>query len=120
MTNLLSGRPVLVVEDSPILAPITQELLNDLGCLVVGPATNMADARTLAENEQIDAALIDVRIRGEKSFAICDILAARDIPFVLTSGYADWPVPDEWADRPRLPKPYTVEDLERFLANVLL
>jgi CheY-like chemotaxis protein len=120
MSGVLTGRRVLVVEDSPVVAPFTKAVLDDLGCVVAGPATNMADARSLAETEQIDAALIDIRIRGEKAFAICDILAARDVPFVLTSGYADWPVPDEWKDRPQLPKPYTPDDLERALSALLI
>ena len=65
-----------------------------------------------AEGEQIDAAIVDIHIRGEKAFAICEILQARGVPFVLTSGYANWPVPEKWEDRPRLAKPYKLADLE--------
>ena len=120
MTSVLGGISVLVVEDSPVVAPFTRDVLSELGCRVVGPATNMADARALAGTEQIDAAIIDIRIRGEKSFAICEILAARDVPFFLTSGFADWPIPEEWKDRPRLQKPYSIGDLERTLTNLFL
>jgi hypothetical protein len=66
-----------------------------------------------------DAAIVDLRIRGDKSFAICEILDSRGIPFILTSGYADWTMPDEWQDRAQLPKPYTLEDVEQALSNLL-
>lgn len=102
-----------------MLAPFTQDILEALGCMVIGPAPNMADARVLAENEDIDAAIVDIRIRGDKAFPICEILARRGIPFVLTSGYADWTTPQEWQDRPHLPKPYKLEDVEAALLRLL-
>ncbi|HKU92879.1 MAG TPA: response regulator [Sphingomicrobium sp.] len=116
----LKGRRILVVEDSPVVGPFTAELLADLGCEVVGPAPNMAAARELAEGaEPIDAAMMDVHIRGDVVFALCEVLAARGVPFVLTSGYADWQMPDKWEDRPRLQKPYTVEQVEDALARLI-
>ena len=62
---------------------------------------------------------MDVRIRGEKAFAICDILEARHVPFLLTSGYGDWSLPAKWVDRPRCPKPYKLEDLEVGLSELI-
>ncbi|HVL78094.1 MAG TPA: response regulator [Sphingomicrobium sp.] len=119
MPSELAGRRILLVEDSPVVAELAQEMLEELGCIVVGPAGNLATARILAETEAIDAGLIDVRIRGDKSFAICDILAARRLPFILTSGYADWAVAEKWRDSARLPKPYALPDLERALVELL-
>jgi CheY-like chemotaxis protein len=116
----LKGRRILVVEDSPVVGPFSAELLADLGCEVVGPAPNMAAARELAEGpEPIDAAMMDVHIRGDVVFALCEVLAARGVPFVLTSGYADWQMPDKWDDRPRLQKPYTLEQVEDALARLI-
>lgn len=112
----LAGRRILLVEDSPVVAPFTADLLDDLGCVVVGPAPNMAIARELVEAGEYDAALMDVHIRGERVFNLCEILDARGVPFVFTSGYAGWQLPDKWQDRPRLQKPYTVEQVERALS----
>ena len=117
--NPLEGRRILVIEDSPVVAPFTADILTELGCTVVGPAPNMAAARELAEAGDFDAALMDVHIRGERVFPLCDVLAARKIPFVLTSGYADWNMPQKWHDRPRLQKPYTMEQVERALIECL-
>lgn len=115
----IHGLRVLVVEDSPVVAPYVHDILTDLGCTVVGPATNMFSARELATGEEFDAAIVDLHIRGDKVFAVCDILEAREIPFVITSGYADWTMPDKWSDRPRLAKPYTVETLENALEELV-
>jgi CheY-like chemotaxis protein len=116
----LKGRRILVVEDSPVVAPFTAELLADLGCEVVGPAPNMAAARELLEgDEKIDAAMMDVHIRGERVFPLCEAVAAKGVPFVLTSGYADWQMPDKWQDRPRLSKPYTIDQVEEALLNLI-
>jgi CheY-like chemotaxis protein len=118
-TAVLKGRRVLVVEDSPVVGPFTADALEELGCIVIGPAPNMAAARECVETAEIDAALIDVHIRGERAFALCDMLDARGIPFAMTSGYADWQVPEKWEHAPRLPKPYTVDQVERVLKQML-
>jgi CheY-like chemotaxis protein len=112
----LKGRRILVVEDSPVVAPFTAEILSELGCKVVGPAPNMAAGRELIEAGEFDAALMDVHIRGERVFPLCEMLEAAGVPFVLTSGYADWELPEKWNDRPRLPKPYTMEQVEEALS----
>jgi CheY-like chemotaxis protein len=76
----------------------------------------MAAARELLEAGEFDAALMDVHIRGERVFTLCEMLEAKDLPFVFTSGYADWQMPEKWQDRPRLQKPYTVDQVEQALA----
>ena len=113
------GRRILIVEDSPVVGPFTAELLRELGCEVLGPAPNMAIARGLIETEQFDAAIMDIHIRGERVFPLCELLDHEGVPFLLTSGYADWQVPDKWRDRPRLHKPYKLEHMEQVLELVL-
>jgi CheY-like chemotaxis protein len=115
----LVGRRILVVEDSPVVAPFTVSILEDLGCVAVGPAPTLAAARQLIDQEDFDAAIMDVHIRGERVFGLCDLLEAQAIPFLLTSGYADWQVPTEWQSRPRLQKPYTFDQLGDALRKVL-
>jgi CheY-like chemotaxis protein len=117
--SVLTGRRILVVEDSPVVAPFTVNVLEDLGCVALGPAPNMATARELIENESFDAAIMDVHIRGERVFGLCEMLEKRGIPFLLTSGYADWQVPSDWLDRPQLQKPYTFDQLRDALQRTL-
>jgi len=108
---VLKGRRVLIVEDSPVVGPLTADLLHELGCIPVGPAPTLSVGRELIEAGVFDAAVVDVHIRGERVFPLCEALDARHIPFVLTSGYADWHVPERWAGRPRLQKPYRLDGL---------
>ena len=112
----LKGRRILVVEDSPVVGPFTVDILAELGCDVVGPAPNMAAARELVEAGEFDAAMVDIHIRGERVFPLCEMLAARHVPFLFTSGYADRGMPDKWQERPRLQKPYTVDQVEKALS----
>jgi hypothetical protein len=75
----------------------------------------MAAARELVEAGEFDGALIDIHIRGERVFPLCEMLQAKGLPFVFTSGYADWQMPEKWQDRPRLQKPYTLDQVEEAL-----
>ena len=115
----LKGRRILVVEDSPVVAPFTVDILAELGCEVLGPAPNMASARELVDAGGFDGALMDIHIRGERVFPLCQMLDARGIPFVFTSGYADWQMPEKWEDRPRLTKPYSIEEISEALGALL-
>ena len=117
--SALAGRRILVVEDSPVVAPFTVNVLEDLGCIAVGPAPNMATARELIDAGDFDAAIMDVHIRGEGVFGLCELLERRGIPFLLTSGYADWQLPTELLDRPQLQKPYTFDQLRDALQQTL-
>lgn len=108
-------RRVLVIEDSPVVGAFVTDVLAELGYTVVGPAPNLAAARELIEEQEFDAALVDVFIRGERVFPMCDLLARKGVPFILTSGYADWQIPEQWQDRPRLNKPYDMGQLEEAL-----
>lgn len=119
MSDPLIGRSILVVEDSPLVADASVSILEDLGCTVVGPAGNMAEALQLCESAEVDAAIVDVNIRGTKAFSVLRILDRRQVPFLLTSGYADWSMPEEWRERPRLNKPYTAGLLRDSLLQLL-
>jgi DNA-binding NtrC family response regulator len=115
----LEGRRILVVEDSPVVAEACEDMLRDMSCVVVGPAANMAAALQLATEEDIDAAVVDINIRGGKAFPVLKILDERGVPFLLASGYADWSMPEEWQDRPRLAKPYSPNLLRESLIALL-
>ncbi|WP_265571134.1 response regulator [Sphingomicrobium nitratireducens] len=110
---------ILVVEDSPVLSLRAEDILTDRGFFIVGPAYDMMQAIDLAKREQIDAAVIDLNIRGEKSFDVMKTLEERGVPFVITSGYADWSMPEEWRERPRLQKPFEDDALAGAVRDLL-
>ena len=106
----LAGRKVLVVEDSPVVAEATDQMLCDMGCVVVGPATTMAPALEMAGEERLDAALVDLNIRGGKAFPVLRILRDRSM---LVKKADPFPV------EPRLAKPYTPNQLRESLLELL-
>lgn len=105
------GRRVLVVEDEMTIAVMIEETLLSLGGEVVGPVARLDAALLLARTAGIDAAILDITIRGGKSYAVADILAERGIPFVFCSGYGDWALDERHRDRPKLTKPYSLSAL---------
>ena len=112
MSNRLQSRRILVVEDETLLAVTIEEILQDLGCVVVGPVGRLDAALRSATNDSLDAAVLDISIRGGMVFPVAEKLLARGIPFVFASGYGEWALPERFADRLRVAKPFTVRELE--------
>lgn len=108
----LTGCRILVVEDELLIAMIIEETLQDLGCVVVGPVARLDAALQLAKDETLDAAILDVSIRGGKVYPVAEQLLARGVPFMLASGYGEWALPDAFRAQPRLTKPFTPQRLE--------
>ncbi|WP_375450719.1 response regulator [uncultured Devosia sp.] len=115
----IEGRRVLVVEDEMIIVLLIEQTLLDLRAQVIGPAAWLNAALQLAKDEPIDAAILDINIRGGDSYGVADILAERGIPFVLCSGYSDWALAERHRDRPRLTKPYSSKDLQDWVLQLL-
>jgi two-component system, response regulator PdtaR len=57
---------VLVVEDEPIIAEDTVEMLREAGHEVAGPVSSVDEAVRLAEETQADLALVDVNLCGHE------------------------------------------------------
>jgi two-component SAPR family response regulator len=110
--NEITGRRILVVEDEMLIALMIEDAVQDSGGEIVGPVATLEKALKLAEEEEFDAAILDVTIRGGKVYPVAELLLARGIPFVFASGYGDWALPDELRDKPRLTKPFTAAALE--------
>jgi DNA-binding response OmpR family regulator len=109
----VAGRRILVVEDEMLIAMEIEATLEALGCEIVGPVSTLETALQLAREMTLDAAILDITIRGGKSFPVANELLNRDIPFALASGYGDWALPEAMRDRPRLTKPFTAAELEK-------
>ena len=112
----LQGRRILVVEDEYMMAEDLRCDLEEAGAQVIGPVPSVADAlRLLATEMSIDAAILDVNLRGEKAYPVADALRERGIPFVLATGYERWALPDTYKDLPRCDKPVDLHHFARAL-----
>ncbi|MFN3837745.1 MAG: response regulator [Brevundimonas sp.] len=108
MTQPLTGRRVLVVEDESLVAMLIETILEDMDCIPVGPAASIDEGlRLLADTQDLDAALLDVNVAGQQIFPVADALKARGVPFVFSTGYGEGGLPDEWRGQPTVQKPFT-------------
>lgn len=108
MTAALQGRRVLIVEDESLVAMLLETILEDMGCTPVGPMSNIDDGlRAVAEEEQLDAALLDVNVAGRQVFPVADALKARGVPFVFSTGYGEGGLIEPWRNHPTVQKPFT-------------
>ncbi len=116
--GVLRGKKVLIVEDEALIAMLFEDILEDTACEIVGPAMNVRQAMKLAEEAEIDVAILDVNLNGESSFPVATLLTSRGVPIVFSSGYGSQGLPTEWQDRPTLPKPFTSDEVLDTLARL--
>ena len=97
---------VLIVEDEWLIAKVLKETLEGAGFEVRGPAPRVSDALDLIAENGLDAAILDVSLRGESSFPVARALAKRSIPFAFMTGYVNADFLEEFKNRPILSKPF--------------
>ena len=96
------------------------DMLSEAGVEALGPVPTVADAiRLAATKDRMDAALLDVNLRGETIWPVVDVLLARKVPLVLTTGYDEGAIPQAYAHLPRCEKPATGGAIARALARTL-
>ncbi len=112
----LDGLKVLVVEDEMLIACEMEATLEELGCKVVGPFACIGHALEALEETQVDAAVLDVNVRGEMIFPVAERLKALGVPMVFCTGYADLPnILEPLHDQVRLSKPCAASSVEAAL-----
>ena len=111
-----SPRRILIVEDEPLIAMMLEDFLDMLGREVAGTADNCAAALAQIDQNNVDAAILDVNVRaGEQSWPIADRLAEAGIPFILATGGSGDSIAEAHRDRPVLAKPFTMDGVEKAL-----
>ena len=99
-----------------LLAMLLQDILEELGCIVV-KAGRLAKAVEMAETNAFDGAILDVNLAGEEVYPVAERLKRRSIPFIFTTGYQKEIVPAEYRDLLVLAKPYLPENVEKALGS---
>ena len=107
---------ILIVEDEPLISMMLEDFLDALDRQVAGTAENCAEALERIEQGGIDAAILDVNLRGgEQSWPIAERLAELDIPFILATGGGGDTIAEPFRNRPILSKPFTIDGVEKAL-----
>ncbi|MFI4950338.1 MAG: response regulator [Caulobacterales bacterium] len=114
----LEGLRVLVVEDEMMVSMLIEDMLSDLGCTVIGPASRLDEAMDLALAGGIDCAVLDVNLGGQPIFPLADLLRERGRPFAFATGYGDAGLRDVDKGSPVLQKPFREGDLARVLGEL--
>jgi CheY-like chemotaxis protein len=107
-----NGRDVLVIEDEAMIASVIQEMLLDLGCRQVWIAGSSKDARAVLAQHRPHVAILDVNLGGDSGFQLAQTLIDAKIPFVFATGYGRHGLPEQWATRPIMQKPFKLETLQ--------
>lgn len=117
----LIGRRLLVVEDEAMVAMMLEEMLTELGCVVVDMASSVARGLVLVDSIQsdLDAAVLDINLGGEKVYPLAEKLAHRGVPFIFSTGYAPSSIIPAFQAIPTLTKPYGSSALEASLLAAL-
>lgn len=121
MIENLSGARLLIVEDEALVAMMVEDILSDMGCVVVDVAGTVARGLTLVRDTSLalDGAILDVNLGGEKVYPVAEVLQAKGIPFIFATGYGVAGIADGYSDVPALAKPYDARVLERTLHAVI-
>jgi DNA-binding response OmpR family regulator len=115
--DALTGRRILLVEDEAIVSMVLEDMLTELGCEVVGPASDLEQALEMLEADSFDAVVLDLNLNGLPSYPVADALAQRGVPFLFSTGYDN--LKNGYRNLPTLQKPYGQEQLGAKL-NALL
>ena len=107
-----SGPCWSIVEDELLIAFDIASFLESADCKVIGPFVTVSEAVEAATADQIDIAVLDVRLRGAPVWPLAEILQTRGVPFVFLTGYARTePFPAQFAHVVRLEKPFSEDQL---------
>ncbi|NIJ18601.1 DNA-binding NarL/FixJ family response regulator [Sphingomonas naasensis] len=102
-----------------MIAMMLEDFLDALDREVAGTADDVAGAIAQIDAGGVDAAILDVNLRGgEQSWPVAEKLAALGIPFVLATGGAGDSIAAAWRDRPILSKPFTMDGVEKALKGL--
>lgn len=113
----LAGKRVLLVEDSFLVASSIAQMLEDMGCRVVGPYGTVDDAMGALDAGAFDAGVLDVNLGKETSEPVASGLMQRGVPFFFVTGYLSPAlVNPKFASFARVHKPLT----EAMLADALV
>jgi DNA-binding response OmpR family regulator len=114
----LAGTRVLIVEDETLVAMLLEDVLEELGCKVVGPVSRVDAAKDAIEAGRFDCALLDINLRGQPVYPLIKLLDEKSVPFGFVTGYGASGVDEQFKQRPVLQKPFTAHELEAVLSSM--
>jgi CheY-like chemotaxis protein len=116
----LSGLRILIVEDQAFIALQSQDELEAAGAIVVGPVHTVERAlAALKATPELDGAVLDVNLQGERVFPVADALSERGVPFIFVSGFGRDSLPPRYRYAPHCRKPVSAGEVERAINTTM-
>ncbi len=115
----LNGKRILIVEDENLIVLSLDSEITEAGGEVVATAGSVDAALDLIATADLDGAIVDIKLRGQRTFLVADALAARRIPFVFTTAMSRHECPARFADVPWLEKPFLPSAIIGALSDVM-
>jgi CheY-like chemotaxis protein len=116
-SDALKGRHILVVEDEYFIADDLKRSVSAYGASVAGPVATLKEALSLLDSDQdIDGAVLDINLRGERVYPLADRLIASGVPFLFLTGYDADVLPPTYANIVRCQKPLAMHKVVAALA----
>jgi CheY-like chemotaxis protein len=112
-------RNILVVEDEMLVAMLIEDMLAGLGYGVIGPVSELEAAMRAVRDEPVDAAILDLNLRGKPTYPVAEICRDRGLPFLFATGYGADSLEDAYGDVGVLQKPFQEAELAAALARLL-
>ncbi|MFB9267725.1 ATP-binding protein [Bradyrhizobium erythrophlei] len=111
---------ILFVDDDPLIAMSTIEMLEDLGHRVIGASSGAQALDILRSNQPLDLMMTDHVMPGMTGLelAAAALKVRPQLPVLLATGYAELPDGVQ-VDLPRLAKPYHQDQLRERLDQLL-
>jgi DNA-binding NtrC family response regulator len=119
---VLAGKRIAVIEDEVPIGAMLEIMLDELGCVHAGTARTLTEAMSLADSldaRQVDAVLLDYRLKGEGSGPAAQRFKNRGIRVIVTTGMDDHSLPDALQNCATIRKPYGIDGLEQGLIDAL-
>lgn len=117
--DTLAGRRVLIVEDEVLIGLVLEDLLDTLGCIVVGNATTIEEAGQLVRETTFDVAIVDVNVGSTPVFSLADMILANGIPVIFATGMLPEALPERFRGCAVLEKPYAYANVEAMLKHAI-
>lgn len=113
-----TAKRVLIIEDDPIAAMVVEDILRDMGHEVFINIT-LEHALLELDEDEVDAVLLDMQLRGEDARPIVLELLARKIPFLVLSGADQSALKSEFPHIRIVAKPFGKAVLEEAVRGLL-
>ena len=110
---------ILVVDDEPLISMLVEGWLVELGCEVVGPARSVEEGLDLADDGELDGAILDVNLAGENSYSVASALQEKGVPFAFATGDGSLEANSGFDDPILLAKPFNFDGVKAVLDTLL-